>query len=256
MVVPPTVKIIGPMPPVAINRTRGSQDKYEIHPLEQVELDRLKARKMDATKAPRHPNYYTEQRSRKTSAPGPFMGSPASSDGERLIRRTRSDFELGYKTVQSSNTDDMKATNTTPARSASVRPRSSSITPVGRRSSSWDLSNRTGIRGRNHEVAKAPLLETIAGSPPVSPPRNGDDGAQSNMPSFGETFGRALDFSNAPASSDVSTEAPLNDEFARVDDEDALIDFRDDNLETLNQMDRPRRPRSQGSSSRRSSSVR
>lgn len=50
-----------PLPPVAINRNRSGQEKYKVNPLEEIELVRSKARKMDATKAPRHPNFYIER---------------------------------------------------------------------------------------------------------------------------------------------------------------------------------------------------
>ena len=199
---------------------------------------------------------FRNTRTRKISAPSVFMVPTASTSDDKSIRRTRSDFQLGYKTQSpaSTTTDSSTTLGRRRERSASVRLHASSVTPVLRRSSSVDLSNRTGYRSRAREVAKSPLLETIAGSPPVSPPRNGED---ASMPSFGETLGRVLDFSAPPPSSIISMKTSgSGGDFARVDDDDAMVDFRDDNKEVLSQMDRPRRSHSRSSSvSRRSSSV-
>lgn len=277
VVTPPAPKMIGPLPPpVTINRNRGGQEKHEVHYLEQVELDRTKALKMDATRAPRHPNFFIERyaslpfrrqglllislsyrstRPRKVSAPSASMSLTVDNTGEKPLRRTRSDFELGYKTEQSNNSNTHALhSERRHERSASVRPRSSSVTPNGRRSSSWDPANRSGFRGRNREVAKQPQLATIAGSPPVSPPRNGEDGSSSSMPSFGESFGRVLKFPDPPTST-FTMKVPLNGDFARVDDENAMVDFRDDTREVLSQMGRPRKPLPRSSSLRRSSST-
>ncbi|CAL1711599.1 unnamed protein product [Somion occarium] len=261
---PPKPAFIGPMPVVAsnINRSRGGQDKSQIH-LQQVEIDREKARKMSATKAPRHPNYYVERssrlsvesqsatvRTRRSSTPGTFMTSPvtvndppATGDKQRTLHRVRSDSVLRSKRYQGLDSN-LRFEHFDKPSSANLSERCSSSVEAPRQSSL--------PRGRKSEVARAPLLETIAASPPISPSGTLNDivQARDKMPGFDETLARSLDFSTPPPSSVITISTG---QYARVDDENALLGFRDDGLQY--EHEQSRRPSSSSGSSRRSSFV-